>query len=226
MNLTLRNNYPTNAGCKTTGKAVAGQQKENQIFICRSVCKRTKNALLMQKLKSWSRDAAIWTCKINLPLCPGVVWLWDNALCSGQLISRSTNQLRVQNWKMRMTKNKWSMTFTKSLNKLILSLNNCVWTEITTTARDFREQIMVTGEERQSSKESGDKIWLGFRLKIGFHLKKEKHLLTMKIDKPWRRFTRIFKKALWPGCCKMKLEPYLSTVKYILHLFSQKDKLD
>lgn len=28
--MNLRNNYPTNAGCKTTGKAVAGQQKETE----------------------------------------------------------------------------------------------------------------------------------------------------------------------------------------------------
>lgn len=30
MHLTLRNNYPTNAGCKTTGKAIAGQQKRER----------------------------------------------------------------------------------------------------------------------------------------------------------------------------------------------------
>lgn len=120
---------------------------------------------------------------------------------------------------MRMTKRKWSMTFTKSLNKLILRLNKHVWTEITTTARDFGKQIVVTGKDTHSGKESGNKIWLGFRFKIGFHLKKTKLFLKMKRGKPWRRFIRKFTKAPWSECCKMIFEQYLSTVKYIYITF-------
>lgn len=51
----------------------------------------------------------------------------------------------------------------------MLRLNKPVWTEITTTAWVFGKQIAVTGKDRHSDKESGNKIWLGFTLKIVFH---------------------------------------------------------
>lgn len=48
------------------------------------------------------------------------------------------------------------MTFRKSLNELMLGLNKCDRTEITT--RVFKKQTAVAGEERHSDKESGNKI--------------------------------------------------------------------
>lgn len=60
------------------------------------------------------------------------------------------------------------MTFRKSLNELMLGLNKCDRTEITTTTRVFKKQTAVAGEERHSDKESGNKIRVGFILKIDF----------------------------------------------------------
>lgn len=48
----------------------------------------------------------------------------------------------------------------ESLNELMLRLNKCDWTEITT--RVFKKQTALAGEERHSDKESGNKIWVGF----------------------------------------------------------------
>lgn len=50
----------------------------------------------------------------------------------------------------------------------MLRLNKCDRTEITTTTRVFKKQTAVAGEERHSDKESGNKIWVGFILKIDF----------------------------------------------------------
>lgn len=40
--------------------------------------------------------------------------------------------------------------------------------QVTTTAKVFKKQTAVAGEERHSDKESGNKIWVGFILKIDF----------------------------------------------------------
>lgn len=69
---------------------------------------------------------------------------------------------------MRMTEHKWSMTFKKSLNELMLRLNKHDWTEITTTTRVLKKQTAVVGEDSHSDKESGNKFWVGFILKIHF----------------------------------------------------------
>lgn len=70
---------------------------------------------------------------------------------------------------MRMTKCKWSITFKKNLNELMLRPNKCLdWTQITTTLRVFKKRAAVAGEDRHSEMGSDNKIWVWLRLKIGF----------------------------------------------------------